>query len=120
MNYIQSLSIIFILNWFKYFDQKIRHILAVRAGKGFNIIFSNEDMNEFIKIIKSLKYSGISIDGVTGTIKNKIKRQKSGFLGALLAPLAASRVQPVISSVVKGISGRGVRREGRGYMNKNF
>ena len=26
----------------------------------------------------------------------------------------------VISSVVKGISGRGVRRAGRGYMNENF
>ena len=42
------------------------------------------------------------------------------FLGTLLAFLAASIVQPVISSVVKGISGRGVRREGRGYVNKFF
>ena len=37
------------------------------------------------------------------------------FLGALLAPVAASLVQPVISSVVKGISGRRVRRAGRLY-----
>ena len=27
-------------------------------------------------------------------------------------------MQPVISSVVKGISGRGVRRVGKGYMDK--
>ena len=33
---------------------------------------------------------------------------------ALLAPFAASLVQPVSSSVVKGISGRGVRRAGTG------
>ena len=39
---------------------------------------------------------------------------------ALLAPLAASLVQPLIFSVVKGISGRGVRRAGRRYLDKNF
>ena len=38
----------------------------------------------------------------------------------MLAPLAASIVQPVISSVIKGIRGRGVRRVGGGYMNKNI
>ena len=32
----------------------------------------------------------------------------------------ASLVQPVISSAVKGISGRGVRRAGKGYMDKIF
>ena len=42
------------------------------------------------------------------------------FLGALIAaPLATLLVQPVISSVLKGIRGRGVRRARRGYMNKN-
>ena len=39
---------------------------------------------------------------------------------ALLAPLAASLVQLVASSVVKGISGRGIGRAGRGYMIKNL
>ena len=49
----------------------------------------------------------------------KYKNKKEDFL-ELWPPLAASLVQPVISSVVKGISGRGVRRTGREYMNKNF
>ena len=43
-----------------------------------------------------------------------------GFLAALVALLAASLVQPVISPVVKGISGRGVRRVGREYITKFF
>ena len=77
-------------------------------------------MNDIIKIIKSLKDLGVLIDGVTETVKHEIKKQEDGFLGNLLAPLAASLVQPVISSVVKGISGRGVRRAGKGYMVKNF
>ena len=38
----------------------------------------------------------------------------------MLAPLATSLVQPVISSVVKVISGRGVRRAERGCMVKNL
>ena len=56
----------------------------------------------------------------TETVKYETRKQEGGFLGVLLAPLAASLVQPVISSVVKGISARGDRREGRGYMDKKF
>ena len=77
-------------------------------------------MNDIIKIIKSLEDLGALIDGVTETVKYEIKQQEGGFLGTLLEPLAASLVQPVISSVVKGTSGRGVRRAGRGYMVENF
>ena len=101
------------------FDRKISGKGFVRAGKGFTLFILNKDMNDIIKIIKSLEDSGVLIDGVTESVKDKIKKQKSGFLGALLAPLAASLVQLVISSVVKGISRRGVRRTGGGYMDKN-
>ena len=41
------------------------------------------------------------------------KKQEGGFIGALLSPLVTSIEQPVIFLVVKGISGRGVRRAGR-------
>ena len=47
-------------------------------------------------------------------------KYKKRFLWALLAPLAVSLVQPAVSSVIKGISGRGFRRAGRGYVDKNF
>ena len=80
----------------KQFNRKISGKGAVRAGKEFTLFISNEDMND---------------------VK---KKQEGGFIGTLLAPLAASLVQPVISSVLKGISGRGVRRTGRGYINKSF
>ena len=46
--------------------------------------------------------------------KIKLKKQKRLFR------LATSIAQPVISSVVKGISGREVRRAERGYMDKIF
>ena len=89
----------------------------VRAGKRFTSFILNEGMNDIIRIIKSLEDSGVLIDGVTETVKHEIKTQEGGFLAALLVPLAASLVQPVIPSVVKGISGRGVRRAGRRYRN---
>ena len=77
-------------------------------------------MNDIFKIIKSLEDSGVLIDGVPETVNHEIKKQEGGFFGALLVLSAASLVQPVISSVVKGIKGRAVRRAGRGYLNKNF
>ena len=40
--------------------------------------------------------------------------------GPIEAPLTASIVKIVISSVVKDISGRKNKRAGRGYMNKKF
>ena len=88
---------------------------AVREWNGFTLFISNEDVNDIIKIIKSLKDLGVLIESVTETVKHEIKKiQEGGFLGALLAPLAASLVQPVVSSVVKCISERGFRRAGKG------
>ena len=77
-------------------------------------------MNVIIKIIKSLEDSNLLIDGITETVKHEIKKQEGGFLPAFLAPLAASLVQPVVSIVGKGISGRGIRTAGRGYTHKHF
>ena len=58
------------------FEGKINGKGAVRAGKGFILSISNEDMNAIIKIIKSLKDSGVLIDGVTETVKNEIKKAR--------------------------------------------
>ena len=89
----------------------------MRAGKGFNLSISNEDMNDIIKIIKSLEDLGVLIDGGTETVKHEIQKRRRN---SLLVPLTASLVQPVIFSVVKSINGRGVRRAGRGYIDKFF
>ena len=57
-------------------------------------------MDDITKIIKSIKDSDVLIDGNTETVKHEIKKQEGGFLGAVLAPLAASMEQTVISSMV--------------------
>ena len=63
-------------------------------------MISNKDMNDIIKIIESLEDSGVLIDGLIKTVKHEVNKQEDGFLGVLLAPLAASLIGPVISSVI--------------------
>ena len=48
--------------------------------KGFTLFISNEDMNDIIKIIKSLENSNVLIDGITETVKPEIKRKKKIYL----------------------------------------
>ena len=61
------------------FDRKISRKRAVRAGKGYPLFTSTEDMNDVIKIIKPLEDLGVLIDGVTETVKDKIKNKKTVF-----------------------------------------
>ena len=90
------------------------------AGKGFTVFISNKDMNDAIKIIKSLEDSNdVLIDDITEIVKHEKEQQEFGFLSELLGSLATSLVEPVISLVVKGINGKGVWRAGKGYMDKN-
>ena len=104
----------------KKLEWKISEKEAIRAGKRFTLFISNENMNNITKITKSLEDLSVLIERVTESVKNETKKQEGGFLGALLAVLAASLVQPATSSVVNGISGREVRRARRWYMNKNI
>ena len=71
------------------------------------LIISNEDMNDIMKIIKSLEDSGILLKGVTKTIKNDAKEQKGGFLSMLLGTLGASLLGNLLS-------GKGFLRAGEG------
>ena len=76
------------LNAINEFDRKITGKGAAIVEKGFTLFILNEDMNDIIKIIKSLEDSWVWIGGVSETVKHKIKKQGSGFLRALLPPLA--------------------------------
>ena len=57
-------------------DRKINGKVFVKAGKGFTLFISNEDMNNIKQIIKSLENSGVLIDGFTETVKDEIKNKK--------------------------------------------
>ena len=53
-------------------ERKINGKGAVRAEKLFTLFISNEDVDDIIKIIKSLEDLGVLIDGVTEIVKLEI------------------------------------------------
>ena len=56
-------------------------------GSGHNnttLIISNDEMDDILKIVKSLEDSGVLLKGVSETIQNEAKEQRGGFLGMLL------------------------------------
>ena len=60
-------------------------------GSGItSLITSNEEMEDIMKIVKSIEKSGLLIKGISETIRNEAKKQKSRFLRMLLGTLAAS------------------------------
>ena len=71
------------------------------------LLISNEEMNDVMRIVKSLEESGLLIKGVSKTIKNETKEQKIGFFSMLLEILVAS-----ISG--NALAGKGVIRTGEG------
>ena len=54
------------------------------------LIISNKDMKDLIKIVKSLKDSGLLLKRVTESVQNEVKEQKGAFLSMLLGTLGAS------------------------------
>ena len=55
-----------------------------KLGSGHNnatiLIISNNEIEDIVKIIKSLEDSGLLLKGVTETVQNEVKEQKEGFL----------------------------------------
>ena len=75
-------------------------------GSGMTIlVFSNEEVDDIMKIIKSFKEAGLLIKTVSETVENELKEQKGGFLGILAATLGASLLGSMLS-------GKKVIREG--------
>ena len=54
------------------------------------LIISNNDLEDLIKIVKSLEDSDLLLKGVTETVQNEIKEHKGRFPSMLLGTLGAS------------------------------
>ena len=99
--------------------QKKIHGSGATKSTGVKLIIEQEDMNDIMKIIKSLENSGILLKGVSKTIKNETKEQKGGFLSMLLGTLGASLLGNLLTGG-KGImrAGDGIVRAGSGSKKK--
>ena len=95
-------------------------------GSGHNnnivLIISNDEINDIIKIVKSLEDSGLLLKGVTETVQNEVKEQKGGFLSMLLGTLGASLLGNLLTG--KGIyragKGKGINRAGEGVLRAGY
>ena len=89
------------------------------------LIISNKDIEDLIKIVKSLEDSGLLLNGVTESVQNDVKEQRGGFLSMLLGTLGASLLGNLLTGqgaiatsqerVVNKI-GKGIHRAGEGVV----
>ena len=87
-------------------------------GSGMaTLIISNDEMNDILKIVKSLENSGLLLKGVSETIQHEAKEQRGGFLSMLLGTLGASLLGDILSKV---LSGKGVIRAGEGTIRAGY
>ena len=107
------------------------HKKILRSGNNTTLIISNKDMDDLIKIVKSLEDSGLLLKGITESVQNEIKEQKGGFLSMLLGTLGASLLGNLltgkgafparkrVNKKDKGIhrAGEGIVRAGEGNMD---
>ena len=85
------------------------------------LIISNDEINDIIKIVKSLEDSGLLLKGVTETIQNEVKEQKGGFLSTLLETLGASLLGSLLTGkwIYRAGKGKGIVRAGYRYPSQN-
>ena len=89
----------------------------LESGNHTTLIISNDDMQDLLKIVKSLEDSGILLTGIMETVKNEVKEQRGGFLSMLLGSLGASLLGDLLT---KNLSGRGVIRAGEGTIRAGY
>ena len=88
--------------------------LGVLGSGTTTLIISNDEMNDILKIVKSLEDSGVLLKGVNETIKNEAKEQKGGFLNMLLGTLGASLLGNMLEDKRVIRAGEGEIRAGYG------
>ena len=86
----------------------------VTKGAGTTtLIISNDEMDDILKIVKSLEDSNVLLKGVSETIQHEAKEQRGGFLSMLLGTLGASLLGDILF-------GKGVIRAGEGTIRAGY
>ena len=93
----------------------------ILGSVNLTLIISKNEVEDIIKIIKSLEDSGLLLKGVTETVQNEVKEQKEDF-SMLLDTLGASLLGNI--SAGKGINRAGegaiATRQGRGIVRAGY
>ena len=87
-----------------------KKILGSRHNNTATLIISNDEMEDIIKIVKSLEYSGLLLKRISETVQNEAKKQKGRFLSMLLGTLLVSLLGNILA-------GKGINRAGEGVVS---
>ena len=87
------------------------HKKILGSWNATTLIMSNNEVDDIIKIVKSLEDSSLLLKGVTQTVQNEVKEQKGGFLNMLLGKLVASLLGNLLT-------GNGINKAGKKSRNK--
>ena len=77
------------------------------------LIISNDEMEDIIKVVKSLEDSGLLLKGFCEAIQNEVKKQKGGFLSILLGTSGASLLGNILA-------GKGMNKAGEGFLTAGY
>ena len=94
-----------------------KKILGSGHNNNTTLIISNDEMDDNLKIVKSLENSGVLLKGVSETIQNEAKEQRGGFLSMLLGTLGGSLLGDLL---IKNLSGKGTIRTGEGVIRAGY
>ena len=94
-----------------------KKILGSGRNNNTTLIISNDEMDDILKIVKSLEDSGVLLKGVSQTIQNEAEEQRGGFLSMLLGTLGTSLLADILS---KRLSGKDVIRFGEGTIRSGY
>ena len=94
-----------------------KKILGSGHNNNTTLIISKDEMDDILKIFKSLEDSGVLLKGVSKTIQHEAREQRGGFLSMLLSTLGASLLVDILS---KGLFGKGIIRAGEGTIKTGY
>ena len=92
------------------------HQKILVSGGNTTLIISNKDMEDLIRIVKSLQDSKLLLKGVTESVQNDVKEQQGGFLSMLLGTLGTSLLGSLWTGKGVNKKGKGIQRAGEGIV----
>ena len=86
------------------------------------LIISNNELEDIIKIVKSLEDSSLLLEGLAETVQNEVKEQKGGFLSMLLDTLGARLLGNLLTwrRVNTAGKGKGINRADEGIVRASY
>ena len=98
------------------------HKKILGSGNMTTLIISNNEMEDIIKIVKSLEDSDLLLKGVNEIVQNEAKEQKGGFFSMLIGTLGASLLGNILTGreINRGGKGLGIDRAGEGIVRAGY